>query len=391
MQDIVLLMKKTTQCYRTIAILTLNSLVILVCLEVTSKAILRIRATFLDKRQPGSADPRERSSYYASKDWAAQYWKEFALARRQQYHAYTVWRRAPFKGKTINIDNRGVRLTPGANCSPNAFEVFTFGGSPMWGTGAPDWGTIPAYLQAGLAKYRPGPICVTNFAESAYVSTQSTIELILQLQSGHIPNVAVFFDGTNDIYTGYQSGRAGVHENLEQIAAKLEPRDGPKLPLSLIRAFSLYELVTNQVNRWSSGSRTTKLLTYDTMGVDANRLTNSIVRTYLSNYQIVATLAQKYGFEYYFFWPPYISIGKKPLTSEEEGLKRAVDPALEKLYQSVYQTMEPLVPRYKNCHSMTDTFDDYGSLLWLDDTHVTPAGNQLIAQKMLQVIMDRNH
>ena len=66
------------------------------------------------------------------------------------YYPYVGWRRAPFKGTTIEIDQNGIRVTPGADCSAKSFKVFTFGESSMWGTGSPDWGTIPAHLQRGL-------------------------------------------------------------------------------------------------------------------------------------------------------------------------------------------------------------------------------------------------
>jgi len=78
---------------------------------------------------------------------------------------------------------------------------------------------------------------------------------------------------------------------------------------------------------------------------------------------------------------------KKPLTSEEQELKHAVEPGLEKLYESVYQAMQPgVISRYKHLYSITDIFDKTQSLIWLDDTHVTPVGNLMIAQRMLQVI-----
>jgi hypothetical protein len=121
------------------------------------------------------------------------------------------------------------------------------------------------------------------------------------------------------------------------------------------------------------------------MGIDAESLSNSIIQTYLSNYKIVDGLAQKYGFKSFFFWPPHIMVGVKPLTTEEWELKRSLDPALAKLYLSVYRKIEPLVPEYPNLIYMGALYDDYKPLLWLDDAHITPVGNELIAQKMLEV------
>src|SRR2546421_467749 len=93
------------------------------------------RRLFVYRRLHGEA--RETVSYYASQDWAEQFWHEFRLTRKQRYYPYVGWRRAPFKGRTIEIDQNGIRVTPGADCRAASFKVFTFGGSTMWGTGSP--------------------------------------------------------------------------------------------------------------------------------------------------------------------------------------------------------------------------------------------------------------
>lgn len=378
--------------YRSVAILALNTLMIVFCLELLS-VTARDARTALTPPQQGYGDPRENSSYYKDKTWADQYWKEFAIVRKQDYHAFTVWRRAPFKGELINIDDKGIRLTPGSDCSRGAYKVFTFGSSHMWGTGAPDWGTIPAYVRKGLTHDKSRPICVMNFAESAYVSTQSVIELMLQLQAGNRPDLALFFDGTSDIYTGYQSGMIGVHSNFELTAARVERRDLPQdsLPLQLLESSSLFQLVSGQVERLSARSRPTpSLVTYETMHVDRTVLANGIARTYLVNYATVAALAERNGFEFYFFWPPHVSSGQKALTSEELRAKDALDPALRRLHDSVYQAIEMRQHDYPNLLSITNVFDECETHVWLDETHTTPEGNQMIAQRMLQLISSRH-
>ena len=270
--------------------------------------------------------------------------------------------------------------------------MFTFGGSPMWGTGSPDWSTIAAYLQRGFDSDRRGPVCVMNFGESAYVSTQGLIELLGQLQSGNLPNITIFFDGLNDVYTGYQSGQSGVHENLEQIAARLERREQPEAAGlgRLLRSLWFYRLISRQLREFYPGSQpATTIRNYESMGVDAEALSDAIVKTYLSNCNIVGTLAKRYGFESYFFWPPYISIGDKVLTEEEKNLAVSVEPALKKLYLAVYRKMAAPLAGCAGFEPMTHIFDEYAPVVWLDDVHVTPDGNEIIAKRMLQSIKGR--
>ena len=102
--------------------------------------------------------------------------------------------------------------------------------------------------------------------------------------------------------------------------------------------------------------------------------------------QIVDALAKKFHFRYKFVWPPYISEGRKPLTAEEKLLAAEGDPDLKRLYASVYRKMQRPRARYPHLYSLTDTFDGYPDLLWLDDTHVTPLGNELLARRILQII-----
>jgi hypothetical protein len=303
-----------------------------------------------------------------------------------------VWRRAPFSGATINIDDAGVRRTPGAVCKGGSYKVFVFGGSPIWGTGSPDWGTIPAYLQAGLAKRESQPVCVVNFGESAYVSTQSVITLLTRLHAGDIPDLTLFYDGPNDVYAAFQSGRPTVHENVGSVARIFEHRpEAESNPFQeLLDRSALFRVSRSLVNSLAQAPSPT-LLTYETMGIDRTALTEAVVRTYLDNYKVVDALAHEYGFKYAFFWAAHISAGQKHLTAEEETLKREVDPSLAKLYASVYHTMESRIPQREHLHSMTPIFDGYDSLIWIDDAHVTPVGNELLADAMLRTVARREH
>ena len=331
--------------YRAVAVLTLNTLLLRAGFELATIAASKIWSVFSKPTEElvGEGDARETVSYYASQDWAKQFWHEFRLTRRQRYYPYVGWRRAPFKGKTIDIDQNGIRVTPGADCRASSFKVFTFGESTMWGTGSPNWGTIPAYLQAGLEKLRHGPVCVVNFGETAYVSTQDVIMLLIQLQSGNVPDLVVFSSLEGDVYAAYQSGRAGVPQNLDQIAARFEMSKSPPTLVELLtnsHSYSLIEHLTGKLTIAHPGQgepAPSKLVTYESMGIEAAHLGNLIVQNYIGNYKIVKALAQTYGFKYFFFLQPLLSRGNKPLTREEQEMKQKLEMnvALDKLLTAV--------------------------------------------------------
>ncbi|HET8670762.1 MAG TPA: hypothetical protein VFM05_09110, partial [Candidatus Saccharimonadales bacterium] len=337
---------KVVDCYKAMAILTLNALLLYGGLELAAFAAFTIRNPSSSPiegspREP-EGSPREKVSYYSSQDWAKQYWYEHGLSVIQRFYPYVGWRRAPFKGKTIEVDQNGMRVTPGADCSATSFKVFTFGSSEMWGTGSPNWDTIPANLQKGLANLRQGPVCVMNFAESAYVSTQDVIMLLLQLRSGNVPDVVVFYNIGGDVYSAYQSGQAGDYQNLNQLAARFEHGSPYVDHLRNTYSYRLIDALMDKLMIAAPQPEPTEnqLVTYESMGVDATKLTDLIVQDYFGNYEIVSALAREYGFKYFFFLPPRIFGGNKTLTLEEQEMKRETesDPALSKLYTAVYQT-----------------------------------------------------
>jgi len=386
--------------YRAVAILMLNTLIVFACFELAARGAFKMASVMSKPTEQlvGDGNPREKVSYYSSQDWAERYWYEFRLSGKERYYPYVGWRRAPFEGKTIEIDENGVRLTPGADCSATSFKVFTFGASEMWGTGSPDWDTIPANLQKGLEKLRQGPVCVMNFGESAYASMQDVIMLLMQLRSGNVPDLVLFYNIGSDVYAAYQSGRAGVPQNLDQLAARYEGRQEPSSFVDQLRSTYSYALIDKLMGKLSIANpqqeepTPRKLVTYESMGIDVAKLSDLIVQHYLGNHEIVSGLAQKYGFKYFFFLPPRIFRGNKPLTPEEQEMKHGVETeaALYKLYTAVYQTIERESSKYQNLYSMVHIFDRYDSLIWIDAVHVTPIGNQLIAERMLDVIQMRS-
>ena len=373
--------------HKAVAMVTLNTLILFACLELVAALVTTV---WQEPVKMTDEDlPRAHTSYYASVAWAKQYWREFSLSRPVLYHDYVIWRRSSFSGQFININRDGIRLTPGAECSANSYKVFAFGGSTMWGTGSPDWATIPAYLQADLNALKHGPVCVMNFGESAYVSMQGMIALEEQLQLGNVPDLVIFYDGVNDVYAAYQSGRP-THQNFNDIAAKLHNgRSSSSSFVAWIESSNLFQLYKRLVTELRK-EPPKELVTYKTMGVDTATLSDAVVQKYLRNYQIVDALARKYGFKFAFFWQPVISIGDKPLTSEEQDMKKQMDPALIELYEAVYRRVQRVANEYENLYYIAEMFNSLDSGIWIDYAHVTPVGNRLIAEKIFGEITGHN-
>ncbi len=144
---------------------------------------------------------------YETKPWAADLWREFALARRNRYGAFYLWRTRPFAGRLIRVDSAGLRQPPGAQCSAGAYQVLVFGGSTVWGLGSPDDGTIPAHLQSILSGRLSRPVCVTNFGQLGFTTAQDLVMLESELRAGNVPDLALVYGGSNDIAVSFETGQ----------------------------------------------------------------------------------------------------------------------------------------------------------------------------------------
>jgi lysophospholipase L1-like esterase len=355
--------------YRGAATLLLNTL--LACMLVELAAAAYLLAKGIDDSGARGAVYRTAPAlaYYQQKPWGAEYWREFAEANPLYYAPYVVFRRVPFKGRYVNVGADRLRVTPGARCEPGALVVWMFGGSTMWGTGAPDSLTIPAFVQQGLAQRRPGPVCVVNFGESAYVSTQELVQLTLALQRGGRPNVVVFYDGVNDVYSAFQAGHAGAHQNEARIATRFRSHWLRQAVDSLATMAVLRTIVRPPAARRPA----------------APVLADSIIATYLGVVDVARALGRQYGFRTLFFWQPELSESHKPLTAREQRLDRQLGAPVKTLYREAYARVAAVAAKPGG-----DLFDISGALaadpreIFIDFAHIVPEGNARVADAMLR-------
>ena len=373
--------KRSIQIYRDIAVVFLNTILFILLLELG--AIILGRISFRD-RQAGI----ENLPYYAAQDWSRVYWDEAKLAGGVRYQPYTVWRHAPFQGETINFNQDGIRHTPRADCQPKALKIFTFGGSTMLGWGAPDWGTIAAYLQTGLGELSEGPVCVINYGEDGYVSTQSLIALMLQLQSGNIPDIVIFYDGVNEVIAAYESGKPVAHVTLPEITSRFEEQENPFVKIGkATRIYSLSRRWLDVIETENLGNRSDISVHQGTRIIPV-QLAEEMMKAYLGNYELAGALAREYGFDYYFFLQPHLAVGEKSLTKEERAIKNRMDPVLGELAIAFYGKVASVGPELEHFRNLADLFDDQDRLIWIDAVgHITPEGNHLVARAILETVM----
>lgn len=331
--------------------------------------------------------------------WQSAYWKEFN-GIEAQWTPYVYWRRKPFSGEFININQRGVRYTILPSDSTD-MEIFFFGGSTMWGTGARDNHTIPSEFVTILAQNDVN-VKAINFGESGYISQQDNILFQFQLQQDNIPDIAIFYWGYNDILSIWGSNHIGLPLNESNRVAEFQ--FGRDTQWELPNNTALITLLYNT----SLGARLLSKLGIEEIQLDntvvdisvmgglenANLLLTSYpgneaddIIEYLVNIMAqIEYLAKLNNIEVVFVWQP-VPYLKEPLCSHEKAyieefpgrfklstLFLDVDAKLRKLAQG----------NDSNLFVISDLFKDHEECVFIDEIHITEEGNRMVAEQLIQ-------
>ncbi len=356
----------------------LNTLLAFLLLEAIFSLLFYLKDTTF------SPDPRQYADAYTDRERARRYFREHHASARMTWHPYVYWRRKPFAGSLIHVDSQGIRrsIYPHPLHADTTYRVFFYGGSTLWGTGAPDDQTIPSQVGAFLA--REGiDTEVVNRGESGYVHTQEIIDLLRQLQQGHIPDIVVFFDGANDVFTAYQQGIAGwpqnEHHRMQEFNLS-QPERRWELPFLFLRNSALARLVRGLL-------RSTGLLPrIPHVPVQLDSLASAVVDSYAANLRMVKALAEAYGFEVLFYWQP-VTFTKFPLTPYE-ARAAATMAYLKPFYLKVNrQITRRHIALGDHFHDLSNLFSNEPASLFIDWCHLSPEANRRIAQRMVKDLL----
>lgn len=351
------------------------TLLIFVALELVARAIFYGR----DVAANGSfdfVDESLRADVYRGQTWAAGYWREEARTvqtTRSEWHPYVYFRRSPFHGEYINVDQNGVRATRNKTLapSPTQIKIMVLGGSALWGTGSRDDFTIPSALAKKLAA-KNIDAWVTNLGEGGYVSTQEVLTLMLELRQGNVPDVVIFYDGANDLFAAFQQGVAGIPQNEYNRAAEFNQINWRG---AVLEKLSLYRAFTGLIGR----ARPPR-------SEQANAaLASDVLDTYAANLRIVEALSKTYGFTVAYFWQPVI-YNKKNLSAWEKGQVNRYGEA--QFFQQGDRILKQrnLSAAYPNFHELTNAFGDDPNTVFIDLFHISEAGNDRIAEQIMQTL-----
>jgi len=332
--------------------------------------------------------------YYVRQPWTARFVadQDEIGKSKVRYEPFVVWRRPSFSSTTVNVGPDRQRVVPGSDCATGAKKVWFFGGSTMWGTSSPDVATIPALFVAEMRARTGMPLCVRNFGESAWVSTQEVIALVRALERGEVPDLAVFYDGANDLHLTFLEGEPYGHFQLEAVRERFDRAERERAAEPKNRR-SARELL-----RWFAPSLAAQLdLAWPVASPPSGQVARTpaelaaeAVRVLQVKREVVRAIASRFGFEAHFFWQPYLLAGRKPLAPGEERIM-TIEGRDRPAFLSTVEHANALVENGSRPDetNLSRVFEGTSEQVYTDAVHVTPQGNEMVVRAMVEVLDGR--
>ncbi len=357
---------------------------------------LRLTRHFMH-RGDDAKDSRIEADAYKGEHWVKDCFKELESISTV-WRPYVQWRRDRFSGKYVHVDDRGVRRTWNPECAGETgkVKILMLGGSSLWGFGARDDFTIPSYLSRFVSASTNRCTEVTNYAETGYVVTQEVVALIGALQAGFAPDIVIFYDGVNDVFSSFQNNTAGLPQNEINRRREFNVLSAKTIPLlwtfgsTLLKRSETYRAAKAiAAGRYKAGDGDWTM-GYGWAGIDkatSERLAREVVRNYRSNMKIVEALGRSFDFKALFYWQPLV-FHKRNSTSYESQITRRTKEMKDSflnVYEAVSRSEGP--PGNENFHDLSNIFLDFQGPIFIDLCHVSEKGNEIVARRIASDVL----
>ncbi len=270
-----------------------------------------------------------------------------------------------FKGKYINIENN-LRVT---KFQPLQYKntIHIFGGSAIFGGEVPDYNTIPSFLQNKLNDaniiYK-----VKNYGVSSIITKQQYERLknMAEITKG---DIVIFYDGANDIlqkiYFGNKEGWIiGGNEKKEFFWIKILRK--------VSKNSYFFSYIDNKI---------TALLPMQTDFANESMV-------YLNEISDAKKYVEEKNAKFYHFLQPVLFEKENKNEYEKKLLTiRSIIPdGLENVFNKAYPIFKEQLKKKDYSHDLTRSFDNTEKSVYLDWCHVNHIGNEIIANKIFNII-----
>lgn|GEM_PF-1830700 len=275
------------------------------------------------------------------------FWREYHSIRRPLI-PYLGHRSAVATGDYFNVDAQGIRKTLDLAPLTDAqgqVAIHFYGGSTMWGYGARDEYTIPSEAVRVLQEEYNYNAKITNFADIGYNSYQDKVLFDAQLLKGNIPDIAVFYQGYNDLILGIATAQS--------LGAPAETAPLVSIPIPNVTDYSDYYL------------------------------------RYLNTLQATASA---HDIHLIVVWQPMWI--HKTLTDDEQHAIINLSHADPQLVEDTYRLIESQIAtiasetQVENFLDYYPLFDNYPETIFTDVVHINEHGNRYVAEHIVNYIVE---
>ena len=323
-------------------------------------------------------DKRASLPNYYNISWADKFFEEKEQLKTE-YRSYYEWRKLPFNGVTIHIDSSGVRQTVQSFTESDKSPIAVFlGGSTMWGMGVSDEYTIPSYFaRKSNWKYK-----TLNFGESGYCAYQGFQFFQLKIITGLKPQLVISYDGTNN--TPYR-GNFFAHAREKQIIERMKGADSePEYKTYFLKPTR--DLISN-IKLYFNSQKKPSSKDIPVFSKERNRKAAiELLETWLLMKQTCSLIHA----DFICVLQPNAFVGKPNLNSIKEELTYNPYQHGYEYYADIIELLDST--KYSilkdNFINLTGAFDSIPNV-YIDFCHVSPNGNEIIADLLLQYLEKR--
>lgn len=351
-----------------------------------------IVSSVYDRIHPSFPELRRASPVYAGEDWAPEFWREEVARQksRKVYAPFKLWAGTSWRSRYINNEQgdsgtwrRTINPMSDGCASKRRVAVWVFGGSTVYGTGVPDWATLPSYLSRDLNATGSNCWIISNFGIEGYVSNQELLELLEQLKTGKQPDIAVFYDGVNDAAAaGASPGPPSAHFNYGTIKNRIEGSISGRLDF-IRQSYSM-----RAINGLLAAVRREQASVLVPEQVRAKA--EATLDNYEQNLRLAKALSKPFNFELYCFWQPSLFYGHKPVVRFEQQVFEINGTAENKRWSrviaQVYQEAQTRAAETGDFVFLGGLFDSVHEPTYIDEAHLGPRGNEIAANFMADYI-----
>lgn len=360
---------------RAIVIVMINLLVLGFLITAANFVAVSYDQIYQYAKNLTNEDKRATLPNYDRYDWATTHFKEFGELDTR-YQSFVVWRRLPFSGKTINIDQNGVRVTAGSGGAEDGPTIAFFGGSAMWGSGVDDENTIPSLFARSHPRFH-----VYNLGESGYIARQS-LNLLLNMYAQSIhPDIVIFYDGVND--AGHECRREVgplAHAREAGIREVVETFGHPISFLSMI-----YPIKAFLQREFPGDSKDPAQ--YDC--VSDPKEAEAVSRAMLADWAAAKYVVEGYGGTFVAALQPVAYFGNPNTTHIADRLEEDFGKQFEAVYSIIGKLLDEEFRMLRhNVVDLRHAFDG-NEVIYVDFAHVSPNGNEIIAQRIGEALAAR--